>query len=41
MDEQEKAMNKKLMEEINKRKDDIRHLNKSPTIDDSSLNDRA
>jgi hypothetical protein len=29
------------MAEINKRKDDLRDLNKSPTIDDSSINDRA
>jgi hypothetical protein len=41
MDDQEKALNKQLMAEINKRKDDLRDLNKSPTIDDSSINDRA
>ena len=41
MDDQEKALNKQLMAEINKRKDDPRELNKSPGIDDSSINDRA
>ena len=41
MDDQEKALNKQLMAEINKRKDDLRELNKSPGIDDSSINDRA
>ena len=35
IDDQEKALNKQLMAEIIKRKDNLRDLNKSPAIDDS------